>query len=243
MIRTAAALAAAGALAAGVSGCETTQERSAAIGRRLGHQSAIAGTTRLGAVNRDVRVTRRVLLTVSGQSAVALRLTNTATTAQAAFPVLIDVLDAAGHTVYSNDTKGIDPSIQQLALLPAHSSAWWVDNEILASGGTPKTVSAAVGQATSAAPVSVPALTTQGVSASDSFPGPHVQVTVVNHSSIAQTELPVYAVAVRGGQVEGAGRGIVPTLAAGASASVEVPMVGSVSGATISLTVPPTVTH
>ena len=38
----------------------------------------------------------------------------------------------------------------------------------------------------------------------------------------------------------GAGRGIVPALAAGASAQVEIPMVGSVDGSTISLTVAPT---
>jgi hypothetical protein len=40
--------------------------------------------------------------------------------------------------------------------------------------------------------------------------------------------------------VVGAGRGIVAALAAGASAQVEIPIVGTVSGSTISLTVPPT---
>ena len=65
-------------------------------------------------------------------------------------------------------------------------------------------------------------------------------MTVFNRSSIAQSQLPVYAVALSGGRVVGAGRGIVATLAAGASAQVEVPIVGTVSGSTISLTVPPT---
>ncbi len=240
MMRPAAALAAAGAIAIGVSGCATTQQLSAKIGRGLGHQSAVAGTTTLGAVNRDVRVAQITLVTSGGQSAVALALTNASARTQTDFPVLIDVLDANGRSVYRNDTKGIEASIQQLALLAPHATAWWVDNEILASGGVPKTVSAALGASTAGQPAVVPEITTQGVSASNSFPGPHVSVTVENRSGIAQRQLPIYAVALRGGRVVGAGRGIVPALAAGRSAQVQVPMVGAVDGSTISLTVPPT---
>jgi hypothetical protein len=240
MRQAAAALAAAGLVALGAAGCETTQELSAKIGRRLGHQSAIAATTGLGTVNRDVRIDRKVLLTAGGQSAVALKLTNVTAQTQIAFPVLIDVLDANGSSVYRNDTKGIEASIQQLALLAPHASAWWVDNEILASGGVPKTVTAALGASTARAPGAVPEITTQGVSASDSFPGPHVTVTVRNRSAFAQSQLPVYAVALEGRALVGVGRGIVPSLAAGASAQIQVPIVGTVNAATITLTVPPT---
>jgi hypothetical protein len=240
MIRPAAALAATAAILIGASGCETTQELSAKIGRKLGHQSAVAGTTSLGAANRTVRVERTALLGSGGQYAVALELTNAGAKAQADFAVLIDVLDAKRRSVYRNDTKGIEASIQRLALLPAHATEWWVDNEVLAAGGPPASVTAAVGASTGAVPTAVPAITTRGVSASDSFPGPHVNATVENRSTVAQSELPVYAVALRGGSVVGAGRGIVAALAAGASAQLEIPMVGSVDGSTISLTVAPT---
>jgi hypothetical protein len=240
MMRAAAALAAAATITIGAAGCETTQELSAKIGKRLGHQSAIAGTRSLGAINRDVRVNQTTLVSGGGETAVAVELTNTGAEAQADFPVLISVLDAAGRSVYSNDTKGIEPSLQELALLPAHATSWWVDNDLLASGGVPKTVSAAVGAATANPPASVPALATEDVSASNSFPGAHVSVTVENHSAVAQTELAVYAVVLAGGRVVGAGRGIIPALAAGASAPVLVPIVGTVDGSTISLTVPPT---
>jgi hypothetical protein len=240
MMRAAAALAAAGTILIGAAGCETTQERSAKIALRLGHQNAIASTTKLGAVNRDVRVSETALLSSGGETAVALELTNTGSQAQTDFPVLVDVVDAQGRSVYRNDTKGIEPSIQQLALLPAHATAWWVDNDLLASGGVPKTVSATIGASTQSAPATVPAITTKDIRASNSFPGPHVSVIVENRSAIAQTQLPIYAVALSGGRVVGAGRGIVPGLAAGASTQVQVPMVGTVNGSTISLTVPPT---
>ena len=239
-MRPAAAAFAAGLIVLGASGCETTQQQSAKIARTLGHQSAIAGTTRLGAANRDVRIEQAVLLTAAGQSAVALKLTNTSTRTQTDFPVLIEVLDAKGSAVYRNNTSGIEPSIQQFALLAPHATAWWVDNEVLASGGVPKTATGQLGAATAPAPSTVPSITTEAASASDSFPGPHVSVTVRNRSTIAQRQLPVYAVALRGGRVVGAGRGIIPSLAPGAGAQVQVPMVGSVSESTISLTVPPT---
>jgi hypothetical protein len=241
MNRRAAARAASVAVVLGTGGCETTQQLSAKIGRRLGHQSAVAGTTSLGTASRDVRVARTALLTSGGQTAVALQLTNTSAQTQTDFPVLIDVLDSAGGSVYRNNTKGIEASIQQLALLPAHATAWWVDNEILASGGVPKTVRAQLGaSASGAAAAVVPELTTHGVSASESFPGPHVSVTIDNRSAIPQTQLAVYAVALKGGQVVGAGRGVVAALAAGTSAALEIPMIGSVDGSTISLTVAPT---
>ena len=239
-MRPAAAAFAAGLIVLGASGCETTQQQSAKIARTLGRQSAIAGTTRLGAANRDVKIEQEVLLTAAGQSAVALELTNTSTRTQTDFPVLIEVLDTKGSAVYRNNTSGIEPSIQQFALLAPHATAWWVDNEVLASGGVPKTATGQLGAATAPAPSAVPSITTGAVSASDSFPGPHVSVTVRNRSTIAQRQLPVYAVALRGGRVVGAGRGIIPSLPPGAGAQVQVPMVGSVSESTISLTVPPT---
>jgi hypothetical protein len=239
-MRAAAAAFAAGLIVLGASGCETTQEQSAKIARTLGHQSAIAGTTRLGAANRDVRIEREVVLTAAGQSAVALKLTNTSPRAQTDFPVLIEVLDAKGSAVYRNNTSGIEPSIQQFALLAPHATAWWVDNEVLANGGVPKTATGQLGAATAQAPSALPSITTAAVSASNSFPGPHVSATVRNGSTIAQRQLPVYAVALRGGRVVGAGRAIIPSLAPGAAAQVQVPMVGSVSESTISLTVAPT---
>jgi hypothetical protein len=243
MTRPAAALAATVAILLGASGCQTTQELSAKIARKLGHQSAIATTTGLGAVNRSVRVRASVLISGGGQSAVAVELTNTGARAQTNFPVLIDVLDAKNRSVYRNDTKGIEPSLQQLAVLPAHATAWWVDNEVLAPATAALKVSTAVGESTTPPPASVPAIAATAVSASSSFPGPHVSLTVINRSSIAQTQLPVYAVALRGGRVVGAGRAIVPALAAGAHTSLEIPITGTVDESTISLTIAPSAAH
>jgi hypothetical protein len=62
-----------------------------------------------------------------------------------------------------------------------------------------------------------------GVSASDSFPGPHVAVTLHNGGSAAQSQLVIYAVALRGGRVVGAGRALVASLGADASSPAVIP--------------------
>ena len=235
MRRAAAALAVAAALLA--TGCETTQELSARIGRSLGHQSAAAATLNLGAVNHRVRVLRSVLVRAAGQSAVAVELSNPGASAQAAFPVLIAVRDAEGKTVYRNDAGGIEPSLQHFALLPEHSTEWWVDNEVLAAA--PTSVNVAVGASAAAVPSKTPVIATSAVSASASFPGPHVSATVSNRSAIAQRQLAVYAVILHGNSVVGAGRAIVTALGAHASASVVIPVIGSVDGRTISVTAAP----
>ena len=86
-------------------------------------------------------------------------------------------------------------------------------------------------------------IATSAVSASASFPGPHVSATVSNRSAIAQRQLAVYAVILHGNSVVGAGRAIVTVLGAHASASVVIPVIGSVDGRTISLTAAPEQLH
>jgi hypothetical protein len=231
MRRAAAPLCALVALAA--TGCETTQQLSAQIGRRLGHQSAIAGTTVVGARNRDVRVDATALI-AGRPAAVAVELTNEGATAMSGVPVTLDVRDAKGASVYRNDTKGIEPSLQQIAALPGHATRWWVDDQILATG-VPSAVSVRVGAAAAANPA--PTITTSGTSASDAFPGPHVSTTLHNSSSIAARGVAVYAVTIRGGRAVGAGRALVASLAPGARAAVTIPITGVATGARIELTV------
>jgi len=230
--------AAAALLVLAAAGCETTQQLSAKLGRQLGPQNAIAGTTAIGARNRSVRILRTELVP-GNPAAVVLEVENTGATVQVAMPVLIVVRDSKGATVYRNDTKGIEPSLQQLALLPGHATAWWVDNEVLASGGVAASVTAEVGASSTSAPVVPPRLTATGVSASNSFPGPHVDATIHNASRTSQRQLPVYAVALRGTRVIGAGRGIVPALPAGSAAAIVIPMAGAVTGATTEITIAP----
>jgi len=232
MRRAAAPLCALVALAA--SGCETTQQLSAKIGRRLGSQSAIAGTTVIGARNRDVRVDAAALI-AGHPAAVAVELTNRSATAQTDVPVTLDVRDAKGVSVYRNDTKGIESSLQQIAALPGHATRWWVDDQILATG-VPSAVTVHV-DAASVPARTAPTIAASGTSASDAFPGPHLSTTLHNSSRITAHDVAVYAVTIRGGRAVGAGRALVASLAPGARTAVTIPITGVATGTQIELTV------
>ena len=159
-----------------------------------------------------------------------------------------------------------------MALLPAHASGWWVDDQVLASG-TPSSVNVRVGTAKLAAAKagagaaagsggatavgsggagppgpdgsSVPQVQVSGVTlGSQELVGPYVEAHVVNHSGVAQHNMPVFAVALRGTRVVAAGRALVPSLAASGAASstsFRVYLVGSPAGARIELTPAPVV--
>ncbi len=257
-----------GALALTLSACESTETESARLGREGAKLIAGAGTLGAGAANPDVHVAQVALVQGSGRTAAAVRLTNSGAGAQFDVPVLIDVRSPKGASVYRNNIQGLEPSLQQMALLPAHASEWWVDDQVLASG-TPSSVDVRVGTAKPAARsagaaaaggssgvaagsggagavgTGVPQVQVSGVTlGSQELVGPYVEASAVNHSGVAQHNMPVFAVALRGARVVAAGRALVPSLAASGAASrasFRLYLVGSPAGARIELTPAPAV--
>jgi hypothetical protein len=247
------------ALMLAASGCESTESQSARLGREGAKLIASASTVGLGAANGAVRVGQVALVQGSGRTAAAVELTDTGALAQVDVPVLIDVRNAKGASVYRNDIQGLEPSLQEMPLLRAHQTAWWVDDQVLAAG-TPQSVhvrvgaakggssdaeggahaGAATGAATASAGVQV-----SSVSLGDGgIAGPYLNGSIVNRSGVAQHNMPIFAVALRGGRVVAAGRALVPSLPAsggGHPMSFRIYLVGSPTGAQIELTAAPTV--
>lgn len=225
-----------------LSACESTQQESEKIGREGKQLAAGQGSLKLGAVNRGVRVSDVTLLSSAGRTAVAARLTGTATRPQREVPVLVEVTGAHGKVAYSNETGGLEASLQRMALLRPGQGEWWVDDQVLSShsatGVKVRVGSGSTPRAASAPPMlstTTPHLAEQG--------GLSVlSASVVNHSAKAQAKVPVFAVAVRGGRVVAAGRAVVSVLPGhrGASVPVQIFLVGNPAGASIELTVVPT---
>ena len=229
-----------GLLAGSLSACESTQDESARIGREGSHRTSAPTSLKLGAANREVRVSDTTVLSSGGRSAVAAKLTSTAASSQADIPLLLTVTGTTGKSVYSNQAGGLEASLQRMALLRAHQSGWWVDDQVLTSQ-TAKAATVRVGTGRRVVGASV-ALRTRGVSTSEQGGISVVSGTVVNGSSTSQSKVPVFAVAQRGGKVIAAGRAVVPELPGrvGASASFQVFLVGNPAGAPIELTAVPT---
>jgi hypothetical protein len=255
------------ALMLAVSGCESTESESARLGREGAKLIAGAGTVGLGASNQAVHVGQVALVQGEGRTAAAVQLTDTGALPQVNVPVLIDVLDPKGASVYRNNLQGLEPSLQEMPLLRSHQSSWWVDDQVLAAG-TPRslqvrvgaakgaTESGAAGEAGSAARVAGnggslagAAAASAGVQASvvslgSDIGGPYLNGDLSNRSGVAQHNMPIFAVALRGARVVAAGRALVPSLPAFTGAhptSFRIYLVGSPAGAHIELTPAPAV--
>jgi uncharacterized lipoprotein YmbA len=222
-----------------LAGCETTEQQSARIAKTLGHQSTGAIDTQITGTNREVRVDQAVLVSSASGTAAALELTNTSATAQADLPILITVSDATGKPVYTNDAVGTSSPSGELSFLPAHATVWWVDGDLLLSGGAPVHIAARIGKAATATPAVPASLSATHLKVGSNFVGPLIGGTVTNGSSTAQTDLAIYAVALSDGHVVAAGQSALPTLGAHTSAPFQVTVVGKPKGATAVVTVAP----
>ncbi len=223
------------ALAATVSACESTQSESAKIARE-GGAAEVASTLKLGAANRDVRVSDVTLVSGGGRKAVAVKLTSTSSRAQREVPLLVTVTGAGGKVVYSNVT-GAEALLSHVTLLRAHASAWWVDDEVLTSAAAMAAkVSVGTGQR-SRSDTRLVALSARTTHVAEQADVTTVSGVVANRTAKMQSGVPVFAVAVRGGKVVAAGRAVVASVPvhASAPASFDVPLIGDATSAKIEL--------
>jgi hypothetical protein len=226
-------------LAVSVSACESTEQESAKIGREGQRLVASQGALTLGAVNHSVRVADVTLLTVGGRTAVALRLTGSSTRPQLNVPVLVTVTGTHGKVLYSNDTGGLEASLQRVALLRPRQEEWWVNDQVLVAQ-TPTGVSVRVGSG-AARSASIPEVAVSGVSLGQQAGLPVLTGTIVNRSTRPQSKVPVFAVAVRGRRIIAAGRAVAETLPPRTPTRFQIFFVGNPAGASIKVTALPTV--
>lgn len=194
-----------------VSGCESTQDKSAKISAELGPVSQEKGLS-ISARSKDVKVVSTTLLSDVNGSAVVVELHNDSNRDLAEVPLLIDVLDARGKSVYRNDIPGIEPALVAVPFIPAGGDVAWVHDQVLAVG-KPAEVKVTVGaggeEVSGELPqvsVSVPKL--EG----DPYTGVAAGGDVVNESGEDIERLLLYALARQGGKIVAAGRGAIEPL-------------------------------
>lgn len=222
------------------SACQSTEQESAKIGRESQHQAAGPGALKLGAASHSVRVSDVTLLNSGGRLAVAARLTNTSARPQTDVPLLVNVTGKDGKILYSNETGGVEASLQRIALLRPHQSAWWVDDQVLTSGRA-SAVELRVGTGSKPRSSAFPAIGTTAMRTAQQSGVSTLSASLVNHSSRGDSKVPVFGVAVRAGRVVAAGRAVIGALPAhqGASIPFQMVLVGNPAGATLELTAVP----
>jgi len=192
-------------------GCESTQDKSAKIAAELGPVAQEKGLS-ISERSKDVKVVDTTLLSDANGSAVVVELHNDSQSDLVEVPILIDVLDAKGKSVYRNDIPGIEPALAAVPFIPAGGDVVWIHDQVLATG-EPAKVKATVGAGgeTVSGPtpeVSVSAPRLEG----DPYTGVAASGEVVNESGEDIERLLLYAVARENGRIVAAGRGAIEPL-------------------------------
>jgi hypothetical protein len=194
-----------------VTGCESTQDKSAKIAAELGPVQLEEGL-KITKQSEDVKVVSTTLLSDQNGSAVVVRLRNESGKNLVGVPIAIDVLDTKGKSVYSNRIPGIEPALAAVPFIPAGAEIEWVHDQILASG-KPAKVEVKVGAggeryAGAQPQISISEPKLEG----DPYSGLLAGGEVEYRAGEGLQRLLLYAVATKGGEIVAAGRGAIEPL-------------------------------
>lgn len=198
----------------GLAACQSTQNRSAEL-EGQGAKTLLADSgLKIGKESTQVKVVDTALLTDANGSAVVVTLRNDSGEDLTNVPILIDVLDAKGKSVYRNDIPGIEPALAAVPYIPAGEEVDWVDDQVLA-GGKPAKVRVKVGADAGTYSGEIPEIElSEPALSGDPVSGIEATGDVVNRSGEEQGRLLFYVVARSGGRVVAAGRGAIEHLKA-----------------------------
>lgn len=236
-------------VALALSGCESSQEENTPLAKAAkqreaqvrNRRAAEARTLRIARPSSRVAVTQTALLRGSEGMAAVLTLTNHSGQAVLEAPVKVTVRNSAGQVLYTNETAGQSHSLLSAPAIPAHGRLQWIDDQVQAQGRG-LTVQAEVGEGTIATGALPRLRVLDPHLVEDPTNGPGAEGMVRNESSVSQSELVVYATAVRDDRVIAAGRAVLPSAPAHSSTRFQLFFVGSPAGGRLQVNTAPTTT-
>lgn len=197
---------------ASLSACQSTQSRSAELEAASENVLLEDEGIEVTKQDPDIEIVSTTVLSEKEGSAVVVELHNDSGETLVDAPISVEVLDAKGKVVYTNDTPGLEQALVAVPFIPAGGDAVWVNDQVFATG-KPKSVRVKVGEgglpfsgAQPAIEVSEPKVEGDPVS------GLVAEGTVVNRTGEDQNRLLFYAVAREGGKIVAAGRGAIEHL-------------------------------
>jgi hypothetical protein len=221
--------------------CESTQDKARKI---QAENEALLAAERGISVRKpfkDVKVLGSSLLRDQYGDAIVVEVRNESNRTLLNMPILIDLGDANGKSVYRNDLPGLDPALTHISLLRPGETFAWV-NDQLSPSGMPKSAKVTVGPPDGTAPKQLPQIEVDQPRIENSPQGVLARGKVTNKSQIDQKKLVVYAVARSGGKVVAAGRGQFKNLKAGGNpGDYNIFFIGDPRSAELTVTAPPSV--
>jgi hypothetical protein len=218
--------------------CQSSQDKAREI--RAQAEASAPKPLVIPKPNRDIKVGDTTLLHDQNGDAIVVPLTNESNQMLVSVPILVDVRDAKGKTVYKNDTAGLDYALNHVALLRAHETFYWVNDQVTAQG---KRVKVKVGEPEGKTPKgALPQFTVSDPRFGHDFSGVKVSGTVTDQSKVDQSHLILFAVATQDGRIVAVGRGQIKKLKHTAKpAPYVIYFIGDPTGADVSIQAPPTV--
>jgi len=198
---------------AGLTACQSTQDKSAELEAKSSTQLLSEEGLKITHRNPDVKVTSTALLSGSeGSSAVVVDLHNDSGENLTEVPILIEVTNSKGKSFYKNDIPGIEPALAAVPYISAHGDTEWVNDQVLGVG-KPKSVKVTVGTGGGTYSGQIPDVeVSQPKLEGDPVSGVSATGDVVNKTGEDQRRLLIYIVARKGNEVVAAGRGAIEHL-------------------------------
>lgn len=217
-------------------GCESTQDKSAKIAAELEPVSQEKGLT-ISRQSEDVRVLDTTLLSDANGSAVVVEVRNESGEDLIDVPILIDVLDANGRSVYRNDIPGIEPALAAVPFIAAGGEVAWVHDQVLATG-KPASVEVKIGASDSRFSGELPRVSVSDPKLEgDPYTGIAAGGEALNRSGEDLDRLLLYGIARSGGRIVAAGRGAIePLKANGKDVAYNIYFIGDPRGADLTVT-------
>lgn len=227
----------------GLGACESTQDESARLKARGATAFKDAKGLSITGRARGVTVAQRAVITDPNGTAVAVVLRNAGGQPLPDVPIAIDVRSRRGKSVFRNNAPGLEPSLTSLALLPPGVESVWVNDQVTPAAPA-REVRTEIGAPKSTRRISarLPDITLAKVQVKrDPVSGTEVTGRARLASGPDQRNLIIYCVGRRRGRIVAAGRSQIPLLTAKRPRSFHIFPIGSIAGADLSLSVPPTV--
>lgn len=220
-----------------LSACQSSQDKAKIIQDQA--QAAAPKPLVIPHPSRDVKVVNTTLLHDQNGDAMVVELKNESNQMLVNVPILVDVKDPKGKSVYENNTAGLDFALNHVAVIQPNETFYWVNDQLTGEG---KSAKVTVGQPEAKAPYGpLPDLAVSPPRAGHDFSGAKVTGTVTNQSKIDQQHLILFAVARQGGRIVAAGRGQIKALKVGARpANYTIYFIGNPVGADVTIQAPPT---
>jgi hypothetical protein len=247
MRRVCAGLAAAGAVVT-LAGCATTQDEAARLQLNSARIRTAEQKTVVRSAGSAVEVSDVSLLSSSGAHTFVVTVHNRQSSAVTDLPISVGV-SARGHRrvdLNAHSTQELSYYDAHLPRIAAGSSLTWVFTTTtkLPSRAHPFALVGARPSPAASAGVSAPTIAARVTGTQHTHGGGAVlKVMLRNGSTIPQYQMPIYAVAERGGRVVAAGELIVPHLGSQKMLSVLVPVRGLLSDARIQVAALPAIVH